>query len=104
MTIRRRRVFVSVLWASSTMIAAPSYAQPAVFPDLSGYQQVDAAAYGIRIVGSAYVFDTPDGLHCEIAEPHYQPLQFYCTGALPGVPEGIERVGAATIPAEEFAQ
>ncbi|WP_157897363.1 hypothetical protein [Mycobacteroides franklinii] len=97
------------LWIAAILVAMlPSWAPtaaaaPGGFPDLGSYTQVNAPDYAQQTVGSLYVFDTPDGLHCEITEPHYRPLQFGCHGALPAVPEGVDHVLAATIPAEDFA-
>jgi hypothetical protein len=92
------------LIASSVRCGPASSAAPE-FPDLSGYSQTNPGDYRITAyVGSAYRFTTPDGLHCEIAEPHYQPLHFYCDGSLPGVPDGVDQVRASAVPAESFAQ
>ncbi|MUM18580.1 hypothetical protein FZI91_23140 [Mycobacterium sp. CBMA271] len=88
---------MSNLWPPVAAAAPPG------FPDLAGYTKVNLAEYAQQTIGQLFVFDTPDGLHCEITEPHYRPLQFACHGALPGVPEGVDHVLAATMPAEDFA-
>ena len=97
-------VFTPALLTTSVLWASPGIADPE-FPDLSSYTQAVDGDYAVTAyVGYAYRFDTPDGLHCEIAEPHYQPLRFDCRGALPGVPDGVQQVRAEAIPAENFAE
>ncbi len=95
---------VPILVAMSNLWAPQAAAAPVDFPDLAGYTQVNAAEYSQHAIGSQYGVETPDGLQCEISSLHYKPLSFSCVGALPGVPEGVTQVTAATLPAEDFAQ
>jgi hypothetical protein len=90
MNVKRVAIAIGVVGAG--LSAALAHADPARFPDMSGYTSVNIADYRIDTTtpghpSSGTYFVTPDGVIC-----NFSTVQAQCSGNnLPGVPPAVSQ-------------